>query len=311
MCKAKRILDFTLLTLFVSLFINVSAVQALNLESERFGTIRGVIRDDSGTPIAGAIIALMREGLTEFRQVKSAANGEFAARVAPGLYTLTAMAEGFSVVSLGNVEVERSTDVAFRFNLIRVGNGETLPERRAGKRRSTLIMRSNAGRRSIYQHNENGEIVLNANDEVAEITNEDNGNGDEVENDNEVDVSNDFRRTRSRRQSQSIVEIYSANAGRSEFSGINFATFQPVNENLQFTFAGQTGTGENAPQLLITNAKIKINDNHTLSFNTSGASLGDIETDASKTSGLGLISVQAIDEWQLNNGILVVFGVDY
>ncbi|MBC7798563.1 MAG: hypothetical protein H7Z37_16960, partial [Pyrinomonadaceae bacterium] len=65
------------------------------------------------------------------------------------------------------------------------------------------------------------------------------------------------------------------------------------------------------PQLLITNAKIKINDNHTLSFNTSGASLGDIETDNLKTNGLGLISVQAIDEWQLNNGILVVFGVDY
>jgi hypothetical protein len=95
--------------------------------------------------------------------------------------------------------------------------------------------------------------------------------------------------------------------------GLNFATIQPINENFDLVFAGQTGFGENAPQRLETAARFKVNEAHRLSLNFSGARLGSVQLDenSDEESELGQISFQAIDEWRVRDGVIVVFGFDY
>ena len=177
------------------------------------GTIRGSVRDDKGSPIAGAVIALWRDGMSSVRQVTSRADGSFIARVLPGRYSLTAMADGYSVVSLSDVAVERSDEVAFRFNLVRTGSGNTLPEKRADRKSSKWLIRSNASRRSIYQQNEG------ANETIADLENAETAENETAEPE-----------TESRRASQTVVETYFAGgAGNQNYYGVNFATVQPIN----------------------------------------------------------------------------------
>lgn len=273
--------------------------------TDSLSTIRGVVRDERGNPIVGAVIALWRDGMASVRQVTSGANGGFAARVLPGRYSLTAMADGFSVVSLSNVEVGRADDVAFRFNLIRTGSGNTLPEKRVDRNSSKYRIRANAARRTIYQNNEGaGEIIT---DDVAEIEQVDEAR------ENEFLVDNSPSDSRSRK-SQSAVETYfasSSNPNSSGYFGLNFATVQPVNDKLDFVFAGQTGFGE-APQRFETTARYKVNEQHRLSFNVGAGKLGTVELDdSSGAEDLGQISFQALDEWRVKDGVIVVLGVDY
>lgn len=260
------------------------------------GTIRGSVRDDKGSPIAGAVVALWREGMASVRQVTSRADGSFIARVLPGRYSLTAMADGYSVVSLSDVAVERSDEVAFRFNLVRTGSGNTLPEKRADRNSAKWIIRNNAARRSIYQQNEN------SNEAIADLE-------DSQPEENETAEENNSRRG----ATQTAVETYFADgAGSQSYYGVNFATVQPFNEKLDFVFAGQTGIGDAAPNRFETTAKLKWNEKHRLSLNVGAAKLGKIQfADELEENDLGQISFQAVDEWRIRDGVILVLGVDY
>ncbi|MDQ4123965.1 MAG: carboxypeptidase-like regulatory domain-containing protein [Acidobacteriota bacterium] len=260
------------------------------------GTIRGSVRDDKGAPIAGAIIALWRDGMASVRQITSRPDGSFIARVLPGRYSLTAMAEGFSVVSLSDVSVERSDEIAFRFNLVRTGSGNTLPEKRADRKSSKWLLRSNATRRSIYQQNEGtGEVLA------------------DLENPEAAENETAEPETDSRGAAQTVVETYFAGgAANQNYYGVNFATVQPVNENLDLVFAGQTGIGENAPNRFETSARVRLNEKHRVTFNVGAAKLGSVQLDGDlEESDLGQISFQAFDEWRVRDGVIFVFGVDY
>lgn len=260
------------------------------------GTIRGSVRDDKGSPIAGAVIALWRDGMSSVRQITSRADGSFIARVLPGRYSLTAMADGYSVVSLSDVAVERSDEVAFRFNLVRTGSGNTLPEKRADRKSSKWLIRSNASRRSIYQQNEG------ANETLADLENAETAENETAEPE-----------TDSRRASQTLVETYFAGgADNQNYYGVNFATVQPVNEKLDLIFAGQTGIGEDAPNRFETTARLRLNDKHRVTFNIGAAKLGAVQFEGDEEeTDLGQISFQAFDEWRIRDGVILVLGVDY
>lgn len=261
------------------------------------GTIRGTVRDDKGAPIAGAVIALWRDGMASVRQITSRADGSFIARVLPGRYSLTAMAEGFSVVSLSDVSVERSDEIAFRFNLVRTGSGNTLPEKRADRKNTKWLLRSNASRRAVYQQNEGtGETI-------ADLENAETSENEIAQQ--ETDARN--------RPSQTVVETYFAGgAGNQNYYGVNFATVQPVNEKLDLIFAGQTGIGNEAPNRFETTARLKINEKHRVTLNVGAAKLGTVQFDGNEEENdLGQISFQAFDEWRVRDGLIFVFGVDY
>ena len=258
-----------------------------------FGTIRGLIRDENGNPIGGAVIALIRDGIASVRQVRSNADGSFTARVAaPGRYSLTAMAEGFSIVSLANVDVNRSEDVAFRFNLVRVGSGNTLPEQRADRNQPKWRNRSNQARRTIYQNNQ--------------------GTGETTASVEKIETEPIEESDSSAKRGQGVVETYfasSANGGN--YAGLNFAAVQPINDNFDLIIAAQTGAGIAAPHRLETIARLKLNKTHQVSFNAGAAKLGKVRLEDSLESDLGQLSFQAMDEWRVRDGMIIVVGVDY
>lgn len=260
-------------------------------------TISGIVRDENGNPIANAIIVLMRDGASFVKQVRSHANGNFVARVAPGRYTLNAVANGFSAVSLTDVEVARAEQVAFRFNLVRTGNGDTLPERRADRNSAKWRLRSNAARRTIYQNNEGTSETVNAEAVAAET-------------EPQTESSSENFAGRAAGYVETFVAS-SANRQVGEYAGVNFAVAQPVSEDLEIAFAGQAGFGRNAAQSLQTAARYKIGDNHKLNLNLGAGKIGQFRFDDGTTDELGQLSVQALDEWRVKDNLILVVGFDY
>ena len=59
--------------------------------------IKGIVRDSGGSPIADATVAIFRAGTSKLlKQVNSAKDGSFIAKIMPGTYTVLAVAEGFN-----------------------------------------------------------------------------------------------------------------------------------------------------------------------------------------------------------------------
>lgn len=86
---------FALLTPFFvfALQTTESKANVTIAHSTDFGTIRGVVRTDQGTPISNAVVAIFHLGSSKlFKQVRSAIDGSFATKVLPGKYTLLAVA---------------------------------------------------------------------------------------------------------------------------------------------------------------------------------------------------------------------------
>src|ERR1044071_6140037 len=122
------------LTIFSAVFIPVSEIKGATTTKNNkgiLGIIKGTVRDEAGNPIADAYVSFFRVGTSELlKQVRSAANGSFLAKVLPGTYTVLAVAQGFNPVTYNSVEINRSAELNYRFNLERAGSGNTLPEKR-------------------------------------------------------------------------------------------------------------------------------------------------------------------------------------
>ena len=255
------------------------------------GVIRGVVRDDGGSPIVDATVAIFQVGTTRLlKQVHSASDGSFLARLMPGTYTLLAVAEGFNPVTLASVELNKADDLVYGFKLERAGSGNTLPEKRLDRNSSKWRIRAANSARSIYQ-NTQGKAPI-ADDSTAQ-------------NDSDAVETNDPEPSH---KGQTVVETYFAGSNAGAFQGINFATLLPKTGKAQVIVAGQTGFGKVAPQRLETSFKFKANEKHELHLNTAVARLGTVGTEESP---LGQFSVQALDEWNVRPGVVVVVGVDY
>ncbi|HXG86503.1 MAG TPA: carboxypeptidase N/E family protein [Pyrinomonadaceae bacterium] len=262
------------------------------------GVIKGIVRDEAGNPIADATVAVFRVGTSKLlKQVTSAADGSFLAKILPGTYTILAVAQGFNPVTLSEVEVNRSTELVYGFKLERSGNGNTLPEKRIDRNNPKWRIRAAQSRRSIYQNREGDAPV------------DENKNAD-AENAIEQTIGIAETEETAERAGQTIVETYFASSDRGNYTGLNFARLQSLSENAEIVFAGQTGTGEFAPQRFETNLKFRPNDRHQIRLNTSFAKLGAVKSGDS-TKSLGQISFQALDEWKTGNGVILVFGFDY
>jgi hypothetical protein len=273
------------------LFAAPSARAGLRVESSsNLGIIRGVVRDEAGSPIAEATVAIFRSGTSSLlKRVTSAADGHFLAKIMPGTYTILAVAQGFNPVTLFGVEVARSADLNYGFKLERAGSGNTLPEKRTDRNSSKWRIRAAQTQRSIYQNRE-GNIT------VAEKT----------ETGRQADAGADC----GKRKGQTLVETYFAGSTHGDFAGVNFATLLPVTNKVEVVIAGQTGRGRNAPQRLETGVKFHANDTHDLRFNSSVGMLGNVTT-GNRQKTLGQASFQALDEWKVREGVVLVLGVDY
>lgn len=263
-----------------------SAQQAANL-----GIIKGIVRDDGGSPIADATVAIFRLGTSKLlKQVRSASDGSFIAKVLPGTYTVLAVAQGYNPVTLAEVSVNGSAAMTYGFKLERAGGGNTLPEKRLDRNNPKWVIRSAQTSRSIYQNNEGDSPVVET-DTVAENTEARESDGDNG------------------RESQTVVQTYFASSKEGNYSGINVATLIPLNDAAEIVLAGQAGTGA-APLRLESQLKFRPTDEHQVRLSGAIGKLGFIPADGGQKT-LGQISLQATDEWKVREGVILVFGVDY
>jgi hypothetical protein len=293
------------ITVFSAAFVGAPDAHGKVLVAERgsknLGIIKGVVRDEAGNTIADATVAIFRVGTsTLLKQVRSAADGSFFAKIMPGTYTVLAVAQGFNPVTLSTVEVNRAAELVYGFKLERAGGGNTLPEKRVDRNSSKWRVRAAQSRRSIYQNTE-GDVPVDEN-ESSENTIGENASVEENFETDEEEIT--------KRRAQSIVETYFASSGEANFAGVNFATLQPLSEDAEIIFSGQSGTSKTAPQRFETTFKFRPNGKHQLSLKGAVARLGRVETDVAEKS-LGQVSFQALDEWKVRGGVILVFGLDY
>ena len=286
-------LSITLLTALFASFILVNETHAeivVENESAKLGIIKGVVRDQAGDPISNATVAIFRIGTSKLlKQVTATKSGRFFAKIIPGSYKILAVAQGFNPVILQKVEVGTSSDLIYGFNLERAGSGNTLPEKHADRKSAKWAIR--AARRSIYQVDESDQPIINE-EELAE---------------NDIDGDEKAKNTR---KGQTAVETFVASDKKGSYTGVNFATLRPVGKNAEVIFAGQTGTGKYAPKRFETTFSFRPNENHRVNIKGAAAKLGEVKLDRQKET-LGQISFQAVDDWNVREGVVVVFGFDY
>lgn len=298
----KKIAEKSIICL-AAIFVSVISAAETQAEvvvekSASFGIIKGIVRDEQGAPIADAAVAVFRAGTsTLLKQVNSGTDGSFFAKVIPGTYTVLAIAQGFNAMTVRDVQVERYSELNYGFKLEKVGSGKTLPEKRIDRNSSRWRIIAAQSRRSIYQHQE-------GKSPIDENTATDQGSVEEsigiADEDESIDSAN--------RRGQTIAQTYFADSEAGSFEGFNFATLQPISENTEIIFAGQTGTGNIAPSQFETTFKTKLNENHQIQLTTSVAKLGRLQNTDKQ---LGQVAFQAIDEWKVKDGIILVLGLDY
>jgi hypothetical protein len=273
---------------------NASTKNVIIETKGNLGIIRGIVRDQSGSPIADATVAIFRLGTSRLlKQVQSAADGSFLAKILPGTYTVLAVAQGFNPVTLSGVEVNKSADLVYGFRLERAGGGNTLPEKRRDRNSSKWLIRAAAAQRSIYQ-NQQGTSPVEETTSAAKPAEDADGTQPD----------------RSRR-AQAVVETYFADSSAGNYAGVNFATLIPVSGDTTVVVAGQTGKGRNAPLRLETQLKFKPFENHQVRINSSYGVSGSIGGISGDNRPLGQFSMQAADEWRFREGVILVLGFDY
>jgi hypothetical protein len=301
----KFILKTFIFALFVSAFVVFvpETPGAVVIENKGIlGVIKGTVRDDAGNPIADAYVSFFKVGTSQLlKQVRSSANGSFLAKVLPGTYTVLAVAQGFNPVTYNSVEVNRSAELTYKFNLERAGSGNTLPEKRPDRNSSKWRIRAAQIRSSIYQ-NQDGETPVDENksDETTIAENQT----------EEITEDSSDNEEKSNRRGQTVIETFAASSNGETFAGANFATLLPVTENTQIILAGQTAASPNAPQRFEANVTSRLTDEHQIRINTALARLGKVEIE-NQEKPLGQFSVQALDEWRVRNNVVLVFGFDY
>ena len=261
------------------------------------GVIKGVVRDQAGSGIADATVAIFRVGTSRLlKQVRSASDGSFFTKILPGTYTVLAVAEGFNSVTLAYVDVSRSAELVYGFNLVRAGSGNTLPERLKDRNSSKWIIRAASAQRTIYQNVEGRSPIHDGGNSAANV-------------DASTEVAG-AENSSGRRRGQTVVESYFAGVDKGKYSGVNFATLVPIAENAEVVFAGQISTGANGPSRFESQVRVRPNSKNLIRANSSIGRIGAINA-KNRNRSLGQFSVQALDEWTVREGVIVVFGIDY
>ena len=293
----RKIFRFTAPLVALAVLIGMSVTSAHGKGTRGLATITGTVRDNKGMPLAGAVIQLIREGANKLvKETLTAADGSFSAKIPAGRYSLRAIAAGFGEVLFSSVQINPSAEIAYRFNLEPADSANTLVNQRKDKDNVKWTLRSVQTRRSIFQANEGDDSAI-ASVETAEETSE----------------AAAQREDRRRARTQGVVETYfaaSANPFAPSYEGVNFAVALPASETIDLIFAGQSG-GTGAPQRFETTARWRANYRHRLTLSGGGARLFAVLGDKSNASPLGQMSVRAVDEWIVRDGVVVVLGVDY
>jgi Carboxypeptidase regulatory-like domain/TonB dependent receptor len=301
MRRASRF-GLSLLVLTSLLAIDASAATS---NKKSLATIAGTVTDNKGNPLAGAVVSLLKEGAKSVKQTKTDRSGNFIAKVFPGRYGISAIADGFSKVVFSAVDVRPSQELVYRFNLEPLGYGNTLPERRRDREDAKWTLRSAQTRRSIFQAQEGDDATVAAVEDAkqAEVA----GEADAIQADQQSPES--------RSRVHGVLESYFAtNNFSSSYVGLNFAVATPVSEGVELIFSGQTGIGPDAPGRLEASTLFHVGDRHRVGLAAGGIRLPTpiwLNRPNSSEEVYGQFSLRAVDEWIVRDGIVIVMGLDY
>ena len=291
--------------------IAASLTQATS-PSKSLATITGTVTDSKGNPLAGALVSLLREGAKQVvKEARTDDKGNFIARVLPGRYGIRAIATGFSEVVFSSVEVKASQELVYKFNLEPVGYGKTLPERRPDKDNVKWVLRSSQARRSIFQADGDEDptiVAINQAEAAAAKA------GDAATMETAPTGPADSETRDAKIKPHGVVETYFAGSAYGpSYPGVNFALAAPVSENVELIFSGQTGLGD-APERVEATTRIRIGERHRVGVTVSGLRFETPVWTSSvhEQNGLrGQVSLRAVDEWIVRDGIVIVMGLDY
>lgn len=267
-----------------------------------FGTISGTVLDSRGNPVAGALVKILRDGVNEVvKETKSAADGKFSTRVLPGRYLVRALADGFTPATFTSVQINPATELVYRFNLRPAGEGQTEPERRADRQDPKFRIRASQQRRSIFHageaEGETAEIAASAEESAALET---------------IGETGGVRLNRT--PVKGYVETFvaqSADPRVGGYAGLNFALAAPAARDLDVILTGQLGEFER----LEATARLRVGARHRVSASLGGARLPVVGEGATAFGApgdkLSQMSVRAVDEWVVRDGVVLVLGLDY
>ncbi|HEU4794851.1 MAG TPA: hypothetical protein VFT02_04425, partial [Pyrinomonadaceae bacterium] len=87
----------------------------------------------------------------------------------------------------------------------------------------------------------------------------------------------------------------------------------PLSDQVELIFAGQTGT-EDAPERVEASTRFRVGDRHKIGVTASGLRY-EAPIWTGRSTGLrdlaGQVSLRAVDEWIVRDGIVIVMGLDY
>ncbi len=260
--------------------------------------VTGTVKDVGGAPLAGAVVSLLEPQIRgkEIKTITTDAQGRFSTGMPPGAYRIRALAEGFLPILSPRLIVERPS-LVYHFALKRT---DTLIEKRGDSENYRWVGLS------VPRH------VLNFDETV-------------VTSNTTVSVTpNSFNKNRP--QIRGMVQLLAMNGSlgaQQNFYGTNFALSAALG-NVEMAVVGQRGTGDGAAQRLSAYATMRPRDNHqiTASVGYGQAMISDplasptaraLHRHAQRSSSRALdqVSVSAVDEWQVFQPLLVIYGFDY
>lgn len=292
------------LSLLALISLSAAPIEA-GSSGKTLATISGIVIDNKGNPLAGALVSLMREGAVKqsVKHTLTDRQGKFTAKVTPGRYGIKAIASGFNEVAFNAVDVKAAQEVVYKFNLEPVGYGNTLPERRRDRDDVKWTLRSAQTRRSIFQNNEGEDPTVKA------VTDAENTTTDMTASTQQAWAPQGYSP-----RVHGVIESYVGNNGfASSYVGFNFAVSTPISDSVELIFSGQTGT-EHAPERLEATTRFRVGDRHKIGVTASGARYEAPVWTArpSEYADLaGQVSLRAVDEWIVRDGIVIVMGLDY
>jgi hypothetical protein len=248
-------------------------------------------------------VSLIRDGVKTVKEARTDKQGNFIAKISPGRYGIKAIAIGFSEVAFNEVDVKASQELVYRFNLEPVGHGNTLPERRRDRDEVKWALRSAQPKRSIFQNQEGEDSTVAAVTEATETAQM------ETAPNAPIEAPSD-----SRPKTHGVLESYFANSGfGSSYVGVNFAVATPVSDQVELIFSGQTGTAD-APERVEATTLFRIGEHHRVGVTAAGVRFGTpVWTSRlnDQANLNGQVSLRAVDEWIVRDGIVIVLGLDY
>ena len=295
-------LSLSLLTL---ISLSAAPIEA-GSSSKSLATISGIVADNKGNPLAGALVSLAREGAPKHtvKYTSTDKHGKFTAKVVPGRYGIKANATGFGEVAFNAVDVRAAQELVYKFNLEPVGYGNTLPERRRDREDVKWTLRNSQTRRSIFQAQEGEDATIKAiNDAQTAAT----------ESAPEINSEYASSSPGSRNRTHGVLENYFASNAFSSYVGLNFAISTPISDQVELIFSGQTGT-EDAPERLEASTRFRIGHRHKVGVTAAGLRYeAPVWTSRGNEHGdlAGQVSLRAVDEWIVRDGIVIVMGLDY